>query len=256
MPSIFDFPDIYDAVLRSPLSQIEAETRSVRKLLADRGIEGGRLLEIACGTCTHGILLAGQGFDVAGIDLSPNMVDAAASRGAAAGVSLDVFQGDITDFELDTDPFDAAIFMAETFPIITEYEAIASHFGCVRRALRPGGVYIVDIDAHRAGVRESYGVWGERTVQVGDTRVEIWHEDFPGDFVGGVSRLVMHCRIHDDGDVHETRDDWHIRQYNPWHLSVLVRTLGGWRLSGFYSRGDASPDIADEPGFLLTLEAV
>ena len=193
---------------------------------------------------------------MAGIDLSPNMVNAAASRAEAAGVHLDVFHGDITNFELDRDPFDAAIFMAETFPVITEYEAIANHFRCVRRSLRPGGVYIIDIDAHRAGVRDAYKVWGERTVQVGNTRVVVWHENFPGDIVRGTSRLVMHCRIHDGEEVHETRDDWHIRQYNPWHLSVLVRTLHGWRLSGFYSRGGASPDIADEPGFLLTLEAV
>ena len=212
MPSIFDFPDVYDAVLRSPLPQIEAEAQSVRKLLADRGIEGGRLLEIACGTCTHGILLARQGFDVAGIDLSPNMVNAAASRAEAAGVRLDVFHGDITDFQLNAGPFDAAIFMAETFPIITEYEAIANHFRCVRRALRPGGVYIIDIDAHRAGVRDAYKVWGERTVEFGDTCVEVWHENFPGDFVRGTSRLVMHCRIHDGEEVHETRDDWHIRR--------------------------------------------
>ncbi len=37
MLSIFDFPDVYDAVLRSPLPQIEVEAESVRKLLADRG---------------------------------------------------------------------------------------------------------------------------------------------------------------------------------------------------------------------------
>ncbi len=256
MASIFDFPDVYDAVLRAPLPQIDREARSVRQLLARRGIATGRLLELACGTCTHGILLAQQGFQVTGIDLSPNMVEAAMSRAAAAGVSLHVTQADIADFTLEDPPFDAAIFMAETFPILTEYEGIASHFACVRQSMRRGGVYIIDIDAHRAGVRDEYKVWGERTEQVGDARVDIWHENFPGDFVDGISRLVMHCRIHADGAVHETRDDWRIRQYNPWHLSALVRTLAGWKLSGFYSRGSASHDIADDPGYLMTLEAV
>jgi SAM-dependent methyltransferase len=260
MTSIFDFPDVYDAVLRAPLPQIEREARAVRQLLAHRGIATGRLLELACGTCTHGILLAQQGFDVTGIDLSPTMVEAATLRAEAAEVALRVSRADITNFSLTDEPFDAAIFMAETFPLLTGYDEIANHFACVRRSMRQGGIYIIDIDAHRSGVRDSHSVWGERTEQVGDARVDIWHEDFPGDFVDGVSRLVMHCRIHEGGVVHETRDDWRIRQYNPWHLSVLARTLEGWKLSGFCSRGDASSDsvgdIADEPGYLMTLEAV
>lgn len=256
MPSIFDFPDVYDAVLRAPLPQIQTEVRSVRKLLAERGITRGRVLELACGTCTHGILLAQSGFDVTGLDLSPSMVDTARSRAKAAGVHLEASPGDVTDFELGGEPFDGAIFMAETFPIITDYDHIASHFRCVRQSMRVGGAYIVDIDSHRHGVRDSYEVWGERTEQVGNARVEVWHEDLPGDWVGGTSRLVMHCRIHDGDETHTTRDDWRVRQYNPWGLSVLVKTLEGWKLSGFFSRGEASPDIADEPGYLMVLEAV
>ena len=75
--SIYDFPDIYDAVLRAPLEQIEAEVQSVRRLLAERGIIKGRILELACGTCAHGILLAQQGFSVTGIDLSQRMLEGA-----------------------------------------------------------------------------------------------------------------------------------------------------------------------------------
>ena len=72
-----DFPDIYDAVLQSPPEVIEAEVASIRRLLADRGITKGRILELACGTCPHGIPLARQGFSVTGIDKSRRMLDAA-----------------------------------------------------------------------------------------------------------------------------------------------------------------------------------
>src|SRR5919202_6188180 len=115
MRSIYDFPEIYDAVLQRPPEVIEAEVASIRRLLADRGITKGRILELACGTCPHGIRLARQGFSVTGIDRSRQMLDAARQRAALAGVELDLIEGDIVDFSLDTALFDCAIFMSETF---------------------------------------------------------------------------------------------------------------------------------------------
>ena len=70
MPSIFDFPDVYDAVLRSPPEQIETEINSIRQLLAGRGVTKGKILELACGTGAHGIRLSKSGFSVTGIDIN------------------------------------------------------------------------------------------------------------------------------------------------------------------------------------------
>ena len=37
MQSIYDFPDVYDAVLRSSAEQIKTEVNSIRRLLEDQG---------------------------------------------------------------------------------------------------------------------------------------------------------------------------------------------------------------------------
>ena len=86
--------------------------------------------------------------------------------------------------------------------------------------------------------------------------MEVWHEDFPGDWVLGTSHLVMHCRIHRGGAVIETREDWRIRMDSPWHLEVLLKTIPDWRLSGFCSWRDLSPDIASEDHYFMVLERV
>jgi SAM-dependent methyltransferase len=252
--SIYDFPGVYDRVLQVPHAQIETEVRSIRQLLARREVTSGRILELACGACAHGIPLAREGFSVTGIDLSQTMLDRARERAEQAGVALELVCGDIVDFDLDTAPFDCAIFMFETFPLLTTYDEIASHFRCVRRHLRPGGVYVVDVDAHKHGVGTEHQTWGQRTVSLDDGWVEVWNEDLPGDWVRGTRHMVLRCRIHLQDQVYETADEWQIRMDSPWNLAVLARTLEGWSLDSFYSWRDLSPDIAPEEHYWMVLE--
>ena len=257
MPSIFDFPDVYDAVLRSPPEQIETEVNSIQKLLGEKGVSKGRALELACGTCAHGILLAKSGFSVTGIDINPNMLEGAQSRIETAGVETELIQGDVVNFNLDDAGFDCAIFMAETFPLITAYADIKSHFQSVRRHVKNGGLYIIDMDKHNfAPPKSDIGIWGGKTVPLDNGYVTVWHEDFPGDWVDGVNRMAMHCRVHVDDTCFETTDDWSLRYYNPWILSLLAKTLEGWNLTGFFSRGNLSQKIAEEAHYFTVMEKV
>lgn len=255
MPNIYDFPDVYDAVLRAPIEQIQVEVNSIQRLLTEQDITKGSILELACGTCGHGTLLAQAGFSVTSIDKNPNMLESAQRRIETAGIKIELIQANVVDFNLGVGGFDCAIFMAETFPIITAYEDIKNHFQCVRRHLKPGGLYIIDMDA-QGGIRAANetGIWGEKTVQLDNGYVEVWHEDFPGDWVEGINRLVMRCRIHSNDSVYETTDDWSIRYYSPWLLSLLVQTLEGWTLKGLFSRRDLSQDIAEETHYFTVLE--
>ena len=255
MQSIFDFPDVYDAVLRSPAEQIKTEGNSIRRLLADQGITKGSILELACGTCGHGILLAKGGFSVTGIDINPNMLEGAQCRMETAGVKIELIQGDVVDFNLGVVRFDCAIFMAETFPLITAYEDIKSHFQSVRRHLKKGGLYIIDMDKHYfAPPKSEIGIWGEKTVRLDNGHVEVWHEDFPGDWVEGINRMAMHCRIQVNDTICETTDDWRLRYYSPCILSLLVQKLEGWSLKGFFSRRELSQDISEETHYFTVLE--
>jgi len=254
--SLYDFPNVFDVVMRREPGVVEAEIRSVQTLLARRGVTRGRILELACGACAHGIPLAQSGCTVVGLDRSPAMLEVAARRGMVAGVNLALFQGDVVEFDLPIEACDAAIFMYETFPVITEYDDLVSHFRAVRRHLKPGGLYVIDLDPRKHGVGIEAAEWGRKTLPLPNGSVEIWNQDLPGDWIRGISHLILHSRITLDGLVYETIDDWHLRVYSPWDLAVLVRTLEGWRLDGFYSWRDLSKDIVDEAHYFMVLEAL
>ena len=253
--SLYDFPEVFDVGMRREPGVVEAEVRSIQTLLARRGVTCGRILELACGACAHGIPLAESGCSVVGLDRSPAMLEAAARRVTAASVKLALFQGDVVDFDLPIETCDAAIFIYETFPVITEYDDLVSHFRAVRRHLKAGGIYVIDLDPRKHGVGIKAGEWGRKTVPLRNGSVEIWNQDLPGDWIRGTSHLILHCRITLDGTVYETADAWHLRVYSPWDLAVLVRTLEEWRLDGFYSWRDLSEDIADEAHYFMVLEA-
>ena len=96
MKSIYDFPDVYDAVLRHSSEVIESEVKSICRLL----------------TAAHGIRLEKAGYEVTGIDRSQAMFDGAQVRASDEGVELNLVEGDIRNFNLDEREFDCEIFMS------------------------------------------------------------------------------------------------------------------------------------------------
>jgi len=256
MPSIFDVPALYDIVLPHAADDLAREVQSISALLAQRGIAQGRILELACGTCPHGRLLARHGHAVTGVDRSSAMLAQAQRRASMEQVALELVQADLLDFSLNSTTFDAAIFMYETFPMITEYADLLSHFAAVRAVLKHGGLYIVDLDARKHGVGVGTGEWGRRTIVLANGNVDVWHEDFPGDWVHGTSLMAMHCRAVIDGTRYATDDLWRLRVYSPWELAVIMRTIPDWHLNGFFSWRDLSTDIAPQQHYWMVLEAV
>jgi len=73
---------------------------------------GGSVLDVGCGTGRHSVELAKRGFAVTGLDLSSEMLARASAAAEAAGVRIELFHRDATDFVLDRS-FDAAICLCE-----------------------------------------------------------------------------------------------------------------------------------------------
>jgi SAM-dependent methyltransferase len=68
-----------------------------------------RVADLGCGTGTLAVLLAAEGYDVRGIDLSPQMVARAEAKAAAAGVTATFAVGDASDPQLPARSFDVVL---------------------------------------------------------------------------------------------------------------------------------------------------
>lgn len=69
----------------------------------------GKALDLGCGTGSHSIFLAQQGFTVTGIDISPTAIRLAREKALQAAVKAEFIVQDVTRLDLLHGPYDVAL---------------------------------------------------------------------------------------------------------------------------------------------------
>jgi SAM-dependent methyltransferase len=105
--------------------------------------------DLACGTGTTALLLAGRGIKMFGVDLSPVMCRLARQKAQRARLPVRIFHADMRDFRL---PEQVGLVLCEFdalnhVPRKTDLRRVAR---AVSRALQPGGYFFFDVNNRRA----------------------------------------------------------------------------------------------------------
>jgi len=117
----------------------EKSTERLRALIADRCPTPGKtLLDIACGSGKQLEQFRGT-YEVAGLDLDPQMLELARSR--LPGVPL--HNADFCDFDLG-EQFDVILNMFSSIGYAGTRERLDAAIACVARHLSPGGVALIE----------------------------------------------------------------------------------------------------------------
>ncbi|WP_203638791.1 class I SAM-dependent DNA methyltransferase [Levilactobacillus wangkuiensis] len=138
----------------------------------------GELLDLACGSGRLGVLLAQQGYQVSGLDLSEDMLALAAKHAAEADVSLPLMAGNMLDLS-EIGQYQTVTCFADSFCYLTDLDAVTQAFTQVHDHLAVGGQFLFDVitphqtddvypgymynyvDETRAFVWTSYGIEDE-----------------------------------------------------------------------------------------------
>jgi len=104
-------------------------------------VGSGRILELAIGTGRIALPLLHKGFEVAGVEGSPLMVEKL--REKPGGDQIEVVIGDFADVEIDG-AFDHACLVFNTFFNLPSQEAQVRCFRNVVKRLKPGGTFLVE----------------------------------------------------------------------------------------------------------------
>ncbi len=137
----------YDT-LNAGLDYSEWADFAQRMIRRHSGSDCSLVLDAACGTGSMTIELAKRGFDMTGVDLSPEMLSVARERAAAAGLgeSILFLCQDLGELDL-YGTVDACVSTLDSINHITDPEALRSFFDRLHRCfLVPGGVLIFDIN--------------------------------------------------------------------------------------------------------------
>lgn len=110
--------------------------------LAD--VEVREILDVACGTGRHAIPLSKKGYTVTGGDRSQAMLAVLEEKVRRANIEIPVIKCDMKDIEF-REEFDAIICMYTSFNYLLTDQDIERALAAFHRALRPGGIAILDL---------------------------------------------------------------------------------------------------------------
>ena len=108
------------------------------------GLSGRRVLDVGCGTGKSFMPMLARGYEVVACDISPAMVERARQRSGLA--DADVLVADMRDLpRLGT--FDLATCLDDSLNYLLSDEELEDTLAGVARNLRPGGLFIFDMNS-------------------------------------------------------------------------------------------------------------
>lgn len=139
--SFYDNPDYYD--LAFSWRDIGKEVDLFEECFARYSrVPVRRVLELASGTSPHIQELSNRGYFYTGLDINKAMLQWSEAKARKLGIEADFIEADMADFNL-SEPVDFVFTMCGSLYTKSTHE-FTSHLEAVARALRPGGLYLLD----------------------------------------------------------------------------------------------------------------
>lgn len=214
-----EFAGIYDAMM----SEIPYDMwfQKLYDFLSKNGKGAGHLCELGCGTGEMSARFARAGYEVTGIDLSPDML-ALAARKTPEDVSILYLNQDMSDFSLHK-PADVVLCICDSANYLLEETELFSMFRCVRECLAEDGVFLFDMKTAYC-FSELLGN-GIRVEDEEDYTV-IWDNEYVPEEKFNEYLLTMFVRDNDSGQ-YERYDECHRqRAYDTEQVEQLLVKAG------------------------------
>jgi SAM-dependent methyltransferase len=230
-----DYAAVYDAVYQDKDYATECDLlERVFRTYGSGPVR--RILDLGCGTGNHAVPLAERGYEVVGVDRSPDMLARARARGSSARFEL----GDLRDVDLG-EQFDAVVMMFAVLGYQLTNADVLAALGAARRHLHPGGLFFADAWYGPAVLRERpsdrvkvLDTPAGQVIRVASGELDVRHQ---------LCSVRYHVwRIEDGRVAGETTERHRVRYFFPLELELFVAESGLdlQRLGGF-------PEIERDP---------
>jgi len=137
--NLYDESWLYDLIHEKPAGSREVAfyERQIQKY-------GSPVLELACGTGNYLVILSQPDVEIAGIDISSEMLHAAEQRAAQQHTETNLINADMRSFQLDQD-FSLVFVAGNSLQHLERREDVEACFATVRKHLKQHGRFIVEV---------------------------------------------------------------------------------------------------------------
>lgn len=143
MDAYRNFAQVYDLFMED--TPYEQWVEYLKKIWESYNFKPKLILDLGCGTGTITRILAKEGYDMIGIDLSEDMLAVAREKASEEEQNILYLLQDMTEFEL-YGTVDCIISLFDSINYITQKEDLLEVFKLANNYLDPGGLFIFDIN--------------------------------------------------------------------------------------------------------------
>lgn len=208
-------------------------------ILKEYGIEDGLIAELGCGTGSMTELLAAEGYDMIGIDNSPDMLEVAQEKRVESGLDILYLMQDMREFEL-YGTVRAVVSICDCMNYILEEEELLEVFCLANNYLDPGGIFVFDMNTPYK-YREVIG-----NTTIAENREEgsfIWENEF--DEETGINVYDLTLFLPREDGLYERDEEIHYQKaYDPEKVRELLEKAGLIPLAVYdaYTKDAPKPD--------------
>lgn len=229
------FAEYYDS-LTSNVSY-EAAAEYVADILNENGIKEGILLDLACGTGTMSIEMTKRGYDVIGIDNSPEMLSEAREKAYEAGEDILFLCQDMCDIDL-YGTVECTLCLLDSLNHLESEEKILAAFKGVSLFTVPGGLFIFDVNTQ---YKHKY-VLGDNTFVYDNEEVYcVWQNEY--DDESGTVEIFLDFFEEEDGLYRRSSEYFTERAFSDETIRRLLKESGFTDIKAY---GELSKDAPSE----------
>lgn len=214
------FSEFYDALTANV--SYDTVSQVLSSLLTRYGKSRGLLLDLACGTGSVSVRLAKKGYEVIGVDLSPEMLSEAQNKAYSAGQNILFLCQDMTALDL-YGTVDAAVCTLDGLCHLPDEESLQAALGKVSLFMNPGGVFLFDVNSvykHRAVLGNNTFVYDTDDVYC------VWQNTLLPDGVTVQMDLDFFEPVSDEGDYVRQSERFTERAYPRETLEAMLKKTG------------------------------
>ena len=214
------FSEFYDALTANV--SYDTVSQVLSSLLTRYGKGRGLLLDLACGTGSVSVRLAKKGYEVIGVDLSPEMLSEVQNKAYSAGQNILFLCQDMTALDL-YGTVDAAVCTLDGLCHLPDEESVFAALQKVSLFMNPGGVFLFDVNSvykHRAVLGNNTFVYDTDDVYC------VWQNTLLPDGVTVQMDLDFFEPVSDAGDYVRQSERFTERAYPRETLEAMLKKAG------------------------------
>lgn len=233
------FASVYDLFMEEV--EYEKWLRHIHAVWDRLGLQPRTILDLGCGTGSILLPLAKEGFQMIGVDISPEMLAEADRKAAAEGLSVQLACQDMTELDLGQKA-DCILSLCDCMNYLTEDGQLEEAFQSIAKHMEKGSLFLFDMNTEY----KFQEVLGQNAFgSAEESAAYIWENDY--DAGEKINEYYVSFFIEQENGLYKRVEEYHYeRAYSMEEVEKSLQAAGMELLAVYDGYRFAAPNAKSE----------